>query len=233
MSIPINGLVWMGHSEHMLKQFTEKIYDGFTCLKMKIGGIDFDLECDILDYIRRRYYNKELTIRLDANGAFDEGEALNKIQRLAKFNIHSIEQPLAVGDSALPELINDSSIPIALDEELIPAGNFDERIDLLEKLKPRYLVLKPSLLGGFRATNEWIQLAEQRNIKWWITSALESNIGLNAIAQFTSTFDNNLHQGLGTGKLYENNIPSPLTIKGESIIYDLKKNWDLGMKTDE
>ena len=232
--IPINGLIWMGHSEDMLKQINERLYEGFTCIKLKIGGIDFDVECDILDYVRRRYFKQEITVRLDANGSFDSKTGINKLHRLAAFNIHSIEQPLKAGDPDLPGLVKESPIPIALDEELIGVHDSNEREELLKRIQPAYLVLKPSLLGGFSSTRNWIELAEKHNIGWWITSALESNIGLNAIAQFAAGYQNDLPQGLGTGRLYTNNIISPLTIKESHLFWNPGKEWkfELSENTD-
>ncbi len=223
----INGLVWMGHSEDMLKQVNEKVVEGFDCIKIKIGGIDFDVECDILDYIRRRYFKKDIILRLDANGSMTGTPAVNRLHRLAQFDIHSIEQPLKPGDSEMATLIKESPMPIALDEELIGVDELSSRKELLDRLKPSFLVLKPSLLGGFRSVEEWIGLASGRNIGWWITSSLESNIGLNAISQFTSNYDNPLHQGLGTGKLYTNNIESPLAVREGMIYYDSSKSWKI------
>ena len=224
----INGLIWMGHSEFMLQQVSQKIYDGFKTIKMKIGGMDFDMECDILDYIRRRYYKDDITIRLDANGSFSPKDALHKLERLSKYDIHSMEQPVPPGTPEMASIIKESSIPIALDEELIGIRDFDSKADLLSTLNPHYLILKPSLLGGFHSTNEWLQLAEAKGMEWWVTSALESNVGLNAIAQFTAQYNNPLPQGLGTGKLYENNFPSPLKLKGERLSYLQNKTWDIG-----
>lgn len=231
--ILLNGLIWMGHSEFMLQQISQKIYDGYKTIKMKIGGIDFDMECDILDYVRRRYFKDDIVIRLDANGSFKPDEALHKLERLSRFNIHSIEQPLPAGSSQLKDLIQKSPIPIALDEELIPVRDFDQKVDLLDELQPHYLILKPSLLGGFQSTKEWIGLAESKGVDWWITSALESNIGLNAIAQFVSQYDNELPQGLGTGQLYENNFDSPLKLKRDLMSYNPKSEWDLTINQDE
>ncbi|MDH5380792.1 MAG: o-succinylbenzoate synthase [Cyclobacteriaceae bacterium] len=226
--IPINGLIWMGNSEFMKKQLQEKIKMGFTCIKIKIGGIDFEEECKILSYVVNEYKNEGITLRLDANGAFSQDNALKKLEKLAKFNIHSIEQPLPSGSLYLFDLLRLSPIPIALDEELI--GKYGKReMEDIVSMKPNFLILKPSLLGGFRQTSEWIDIAEKENIGWWITSALESNIGLNAIAQFTAGFNNPIPQGLGTGLIYDNNVTSPLTIRGESLIYDKNKQWDISL----
>lgn len=220
--VPINGLIWMGGVDFMLQQVEIKIRDGFTCVKLKVGGNDFEKECDVLQYIRRKYYKQDIIIRLDANGAFKPEDAPYKLKELSRYGIHSIEQPLKKGSPALAELCAQSPIPIALDEELIGVSR-EQKVSLLDQLKPAYLVLKPSLHGGFAGCREWIALAEQRGMGWWITSALESNVGLNAIAQFASQYPLALPQGLGTGAIYENNIPSPLLAeKG----YLTKRGWD-------
>ncbi len=224
--IPINGLVWMGDKSFMKKQIDEKIMLGFKCIKIKIGALDFELELELLKYIRASYNPDELTLRVDANGAFSTQKALLKLKKLEAFDLHSIEQPIMPKQTmAMQLLCVKSKIPIALDEELIGVFGSDAKSELLDDINPQYIILKPTLLGGFRETSEWIALAEQRNIGWWITSALESNIGLNAICQFTANYNKNSHQGLGTGMLYENNIESPLTIVGESILYSQKKDW--------
>ncbi|RVU26905.1 o-succinylbenzoate synthase [Sandaracinomonas limnophila] len=220
-SLPINGLIWMGTPDFMLQQIAEKLNEGYTCLKLKIGAIDFEKELEILKSIREKYTSDKITLRVDANGAFAPSEALEKLQKLAVFDLHSIEQPIKAGQwSAMTELIQNSPIPIALDEELIGIRNKQTKIELLETTNPPFIILKPSLLGGFFETEDWIQLAEERNIKWWITSALESNYGLNAIAQFTANFPITMPQGLGTGKLYSNNFSSSLQIsKGKILNY--------------
>jgi o-succinylbenzoate synthase len=222
--IPINGLIWMGEMDFMLQQIELKIREGFRCIKLKVGGLDFVKECDLLQSIRRQYRH-DIEIRLDANGAFKEEDALPKLKELARFNIHSIEQPIKKGSPFLAELCRQSPIPIALDEELIGLIG-SEREALLKAVNPRYIILKPSLHGGMAGTMQWIALAEQLNIGWWITSALESNIGLNAIAQFTSTYQIQLPQGLGTGQIYENNFPSPLIVKGGNLYYRTQP-WDI------
>jgi O-succinylbenzoate synthase len=220
--VPINGLIWMGGVDFMLQQVEIKIRDGFTCVKLKVGGNDFEKECDVLQYIRRKYYKQDIIIRLDANGAFKPEDAPYKLKELSRYGIHSIEQPLKKGSPALAELCAQSPIPIALDEELIGVSR-EQKASLLDQLKPAYLVLKPSLHGGFAGCREWIALAGQLGMGWWITSALESNVGLNAIAQFASQYPLTLPQGLGTGAIYENNIPSPLLAeKG----YLTKRGWD-------
>lgn len=218
-AIPINGLIWMGDIEFMQKQIDQKLNEGFSCIKMKIGAIDFEKEIQILKEIRQRYSAKEITLRVDANGAFTPNNAGGKLQRLSELNIHSIEQPIRQGQpKEMKKLCAQSKLPIALDEELIGIYDASEKEQLLTLIAPHYIILKPSLVGGFKGTKEWIDAAEKHQIPWWITSALESNIGLNAIAQFTSTFPIQLVQGLGTGSLYKNNIPSQLEIqKGELI----------------
>jgi len=209
--IPINGLVWMGGLDFMLQQVEIKIRDGYRCVKLKVGGIDFEKECDVLQYIRRKYFRENIEIRLDANGAFKKEEALQKIQNLKRFQVHSIEQPIKPGLPEMEQLCRDSSIPIAFDEELIGINEPEKKEGLLKKLKPHFIILKPMLHGGMSGCDEWIQLAMENNIGWWMTSALESNIGLNAIAQFTAQYPNELPQGLGTGQIYTNNFFSSLS----------------------
>ncbi|MEY2794089.1 MAG: o-succinylbenzoate synthase [Bacteroidota bacterium] len=205
--LPINGLIWMGSPEFMRKQIDEKLAEGYTCLKLKIGAIDFKQELSILQSIRKRYSSNEITLRVDANGAFSLEEAPFKLEKLAKYEIHSIEQPIQTRQwEAMHHLCQTSPIPIALDEELIGIRDRKEKINLLESIRPPFIILKPSLLGGFFETEEWIQLAEERGIQWWNTSALESNYGLKAIAQFTANYPVIIPQGLGTGKLYANNF---------------------------
>lgn len=212
-SIAINGLVWMGNPDFMKRQIEEKLASGFSCIKLKIGAIDFEKELGLLDFIRSLYDEKTIEIRVDANGAFPSDSALNKLRQLAEFKIHSIEQPIAQNQpDTMSVLAKTSPIPIALDEELIGVSDQRQKENLLEKIKPQYIILKPSLIGGFRGTAEWISLAEKNNIGWWITSALESNIGLNAIAQFTYLQKNTMPQGLGTGGLYANNFECPLEV---------------------
>ena len=212
--IPINGLIWMDTKEEMIRQVEDKLEAGFDCIKLKIGALDFEDELEILRHLRST--SSEVTIRLDANGAFSTNEVFGKLKQLAEFTVHSIEQPIAPRQPVAMRLLSDKSpIPIALDEELI--GVEDKR-ELLESLCPQFVVLKPTLLGGFRQTTEWISIAESMNIDWWITSYLESNIGLNAIAQFVGNYEVTLPQGLGTGMLYENNVESELRIeKGELL----------------
>jgi o-succinylbenzoate synthase len=225
--IPINGLIWMGGLDHMLQQIDIKIKDGFRCIKMKVGSHNFEKECDILQYIRRKYYRENIEVRVDANGAFKPEDALYKLKELAKFNVHSIEQPIKPGLSEMAELCRQSLVPIALDEELIGVESAEAKKELLARLKPSYIILKPSLHGGLFACQEWIQLAESQGIGWWITSALESSIGLNAIAQFTSKYSIQIPQGLGTGTIYTNNIGSPLVVENGTLTYNHQIDWDL------
>lgn len=212
--IPINGLIWMGDKDFMRRQIDEKLKQGYSCLKMKVGAIGFEQEMEILSQIRHQYKESELTLRVDANGAFSPEEALSKLKQLAALKIHSIEQPIRAGQiSALAALCASSPLPIALDEELIGVHDFAHKKALLQEIKPQYIILKPSLHGGLSGCREWIDLAEAQRIPWWITSALEANVGLNAIAQFTATFTSPLHQGLGTGALYTENTPTNLFIE--------------------
>jgi o-succinylbenzoate synthase len=230
-SILINGLVWMGNETFMKQQIQEKIEQGFKCIKLKIGAINFKEELAILRSIRENFSANQIELRVDANGAFDSNTALDKLHQLSEFKLHSIEQPIAKDHTdIMAELCEKSPIPIALDEELIGVFSLQEKEDLLEKIKPQYLILKPSFVGGFRGTKEWIQLAENRNIGWWITSALESNIGLNAIAQWTFLQKNKMPQGLGTGALYTNNFESPLKVENGNLWYDKKLNWEFNFK---
>ena len=218
-SIPINGLVWMGSYEFMKKQVDQKVREGYSCIKIKIGAIDFDLECALIGYIRE-VYGKKLTIRVDANGAFNSKEVFSRLERLSSYKVHSIEQPVKAGQHALMrELSELNLVPVALDEELIGSYHPEAKEALLESIRPRYIVLKPTLLGGTKATVEWINLARQKKIGWWITSALESNVGLNVLAQFSADFDPHLEQGLGTGQLYRNNTPTNLSIERGRLHY--------------
>lgn len=224
--IPINGLIWMGDIDFMKKQINDKLEQGFHCLKMKIGALNFEDEYTVLKSIRESYSSTDLELRVDANGAFTPIEAPVKLDRLSKLKLHSIEQPIKQGQwEEMQRLCRHTPIPIALDEELIGIHIKDKRKELLDLIKPQYIILKPSLLGGFLSSKEWIKLAEERSIAWWITSALESNIGLNAIAQWTASLDTNAYQGLGTGLLYENNIESPLYIKGDQLFYNSLGKW--------
>ena len=224
--IPINGLVWMGTEEFMLKQISEKINEGYNCIKLKIGALNFEVELRILNYIRSQFTKDEISIRLDANGAFNTDEALIKLEKLAEYQIHSIEQPLKQGQvKAMRQLCASSPIPIALDEELIQVQTIEDKINLIEYIQPQFIILKPTLLGGFANCEEWVKIGEERSIGWWATSALESNIGLNAISQWMANFDVDIPQGLGTGQLFHNNIESPLTIQQGYLYYDIDKSW--------
>jgi o-succinylbenzoate synthase len=217
--IKINGLIWMGEKNFMLEQIEEKLAAGFDCIKLKIGAIDFQSELDLLAFIRSNYTAEQIELRVDANGAFAPADALSKLEQLAKFNLHSIEQPIKQGNwNAMRDLCKITPLPIALDEELIGITDLDQKRTLLETIRPQYIILKPSLIGGFKGTDEWIALAEELSIAWWITSALESNVGLNAIAQYTYSKNNPMPQGLGTGQLYTNNVPSGLTIENGHLI---------------
>lgn len=226
--IPINGLIWMGSRQQMQAQVEDKMKQGFRVLKLKVGAIRFSDELSILETIRSVSGADELELRLDANGAWSAGEAPEKLEQLSKFNIHSIEQPIAAGQTEqMAGICATSPIPVALDEELI--GNYDPSSmqELLSRIRPAYIILKPSLLGGFAVSGTWIRTAEKTGTGWWVTSALESNIGLNAIAQWTATLDNPMPQGLGTGGLYENNIPSPLVIRGDHLWHRANESWNL------
>ncbi len=215
-AIPMNGLIWMGTPAFMAAQLEEKLKEGFTTIKLKIGAIGFDEECALLAAVRERFTAKQITLRVDANGAYTPEEAPARLARLAEYDLHSIEQPIRAGQpEAMARLVRESPVPVALDEELIGIKEYREKRRLLEAIRPHYIILKPSLTGGFQHTREWIALAAEMRIGWWITSALESNIGLNAIAQFTAGFENPLPQGLGTGQLYRTNFPSGMvTEKG-------------------
>jgi o-succinylbenzoate synthase len=227
-NIDINGLVWMGDEAFMKQQIEEKLAQGFRCIKLKIGAINFQKELDLLYYIRQNFDEKTIEIRVDANGAFAENESLSKINQLSGYKLHSIEQPIAKNHiDSMTELCKITPIPIALDEELIGVFSFEDKEQLIQKIKPQYIILKPSFIGGFRGTKEWIDLAEKHQINWWITSALESNIGLNAIAQWTFLQHNPMPQGLGTGGLFTNNFDCPLEVKNGQLCYNSNLNWDV------
>mgnify|MGYP001793906479 FL=1 len=231
--ISINGLIWMGEVDFMLEQLEEKLKEGFQCIKMKIGAIAFKKELEILESIRNRFDRDTIELRVDANGAFSSDEALDKLNTLAQYHIHSIEQPIRQGQREdMRQLCEKTPFPIALDEELIGIHDMDNKAELLKTIKPQYIILKPSLLGGFQASKEWITLAEQQGIDWWVTSALESNIGLNAIAQWTYTLKNPMPQGLGTGGLYTNNFDSPLEIVNGHLRYNRDKEWSQNLITE-
>jgi L-alanine-DL-glutamate epimerase-like enolase superfamily enzyme len=226
--IAINGLVWMGDPGFMLQQIEEKINAGFSVIKMKVGAIDFEQELALIRHIRMNYPAEKIEIRIDANGAFRFVDVFKKLEQLAVFSIHSIEQPIKAGNpQMMAEVCRFSPIPVALDEELIGIVPDDDKKRLLDIILPQFIILKPSLLGGFENSQQWINLAEERGAAWWVTSALESNIGLNAIAQWTATHKNPLPQGLGTGSLYSNNIPSPLLVENGFLHYKPETSWQL------
>ena len=225
-AIAINGLIWMGEKDFMKSQIEDKLRSGFNCIKMKIGAIDFDTEIELLKYIRSQYSAEEIELRVDANGAFDPKNALEKLKRLSELKLHSIEQPIKQGNwEEMAKLCAETPLPIALDEELIGVFDVTKKKTLLQTIQPQYLIFKPSLIGGFKGTQQWIDLAENNNIGWWNTSALESNIGLNAISQFTYEKNVTMPQGLGTGNLYTNNVESPLEVKNGQISYNPGLNW--------
>ncbi len=218
----INGLIWMGTKEQMFQAIEDKLAQGFHCIKLKVGAIDFDEELALVKHIRQHFSKDEIELRLDANGAFTPQDVHQRLEELARYDIHSIEQPIAVNQWELLHQLcsSESPIPIALDEELIGHNSLSERQLLLDSIKPQYIILKPSLHGGFTGSDEWISEAKKRGIGYWATSALESNIGLNAIAQWCATLKSELPQGLGTGMLYTNNIDLPLSIEGEKIWFN-------------
>lgn len=225
--IKINGLVWMGQTDFMQTQIEEKLALGFDSIKLKIGALDFDLECYLLEGLRQRFDKSVLQIRVDANGAFSADEALGKLDRLSQFDIHSIEQPIAVNQwDEMKQLCMLSPVPIALDEELIGRYSDEEKEALLNAVAPHYLILKPSLIGGWTGANKWVSLAKKYGIDWWATSALESNLGLSAIAQWCADKQVSIPQGLGTGQLFTNNIESPLYLDGSFLGYDPDKEWN-------
>ncbi|RZJ50846.1 MAG: o-succinylbenzoate synthase [Chryseobacterium sp.] len=218
-SMMINGLIWMGDVGYMEEQIHEKLENGFHCIKLKIG-VDWKSEHEILQELRKKFSKEKLELRVDANGGFSKDEAKIVLKQLADLNIHSIEQPIKAGHwNDMADLCAETPTPIALDEELIGIISFNEKQELLEVVKPQYIILKPSLIGGFFGCDEWVAVAEQKNIGWWITSALESNIGLNAIAQYTFTKNNHMPQGLGTGGLFTNNFESDLELKGDRLFF--------------
>ncbi|AGC75132.1 o-succinylbenzoate synthase [Nonlabens dokdonensis] len=226
-SISINGLVWMGDQDFMMQQLEEKLKAGFNCIKMKIGAIDFEAEMGLLKLIRSRFRESEITIRVDANGAFTPDNAIQKLEAISKHQVHSIEQPIKQGQwQEMAALCEQTPLDIALDEELIGLYDRESKIKCLDTIKPQYVILKPALVGGFQSSREWIDLATQRNSGWWITSALESNVGLNAIAQFTYTLGSQMPQGLGTGSLYTNNIDAPLEIKKGHLWCNTSTGWN-------
>ncbi len=229
--LPINGLIWMGDYDSMQAQIDQKLADGFTTLKLKIGAINFDQELALLQNIRSRFSADQITLRVDANGAFSPADAPRRLAQLAELDLHSIEQPIRAGQpEAMADLCRQQVLPIALDEELIGCMEYIEKFRLLKKIQPQFIILKPTLLGGMRHCDEWIEIANRLGIGWWITSALESNIGLNAIAQHAAQYKHLLPQGLGTGQLYENNFASPLTVEHGYLRYDLAKPWSISIE---
>lgn len=226
-NISINGLVWMGDKLFMQNQIKSKLSKGFTTIKLKIGAINFETEMDLLKSIRKEYNSDEIEIRVDANGGFKPINALEKLNRLSEFELHSIEQPIQINQwEEMAKLCEKSPIDIVLDEELIGVFKRSEKEILINSIKPQYIILKPSLIGGIRGTQEWINIANRYKIGWWITSALESNIGLNAIAQYTYSMQTKIPQGLGTGGLFSNNIKSPLSVKNGALYYINNNDWE-------
>lgn len=216
--IPINGLVWMGSIDEMMSRLEEKIKKGFSCIKIKIGAIDFNDELRLLKYVRDRFSADTLELRVDANGAFTIDNVFPALKELARYDIHSIEQPLMAGQWDFMKMVCQvSPIPVALDEELIGINDIEVRREMLSHVAPSYIVLKPSLCGGFSGAGEWIRLANESKIGWWITSALESNVGLSALAQWVATLNVQMPQGLGTGALFENNFSSPLYLDNMNL----------------
>ena len=228
--IPINGLIWMGTESFMKQQIQDKIEAGFKCIKLKIGAINFKTELGLLKGIRKQFRESDIELRVDANGAFSPENALEKLKQLSEYNLHSIEQPIKAGQfNEMAKLCEQTPLPIALDEELIGVFCVTKKQELLQTIKPQYIILKPSFVGGFAGTDEWISLAENQNIGWWITSALESNIGLSAIAQYTYLKSNKMPQGLGTGSLFINNFQSPLQVKNGTLQYNTNLNWKFNL----
>ncbi len=227
-NIPINGLVWMGDYQTMRKRIIEKIKSGFNCIKLKVGALNFDDEVRLLKIIRNDFSENDIELRLDANGAFSATEVLDKLNVLSKFNIHSIEQPIKqLQWNEMSKVCSKSPIPVALDEELIGMVRRLQIREMLDIINPQYIILKPSLLGGFKQSSVFIEEAENANVGWWITSALESNIGLNAIAQWTYTLGSKLPQGLGTGQVFSDNITSPLSIVKATLHYNSEVEWNM------
>lgn len=222
--IEINGLVWMGNYEQMLSRLEDKIVQGFRCVKLKIGAIDFASELALIHKVRDRFGPDTIELRVDANGAFNMQNVFAALKELAPLHIHSIEQPIPAGNPELMQMVCQvSPVPVALDEELIGLNRREERIAMLDAIGPAYIVLKPSLIGGFSGAGEWIELARERGIGWWVTSALESNVGLSALAQWVATLDVNMPQGLGTGKLFSNNFDVPLQLQGDKLSFNPKE----------
>jgi len=230
-TIAINGLIWMGSERFMKAQIQDKLEAGFSCIKMKIGAIDFQTEINLLKSIRKQFSSKDIELRVDANGAFKPSEALEKLKILSDFDLHSIEQPIKQGQiHDMAALCKETPLPIALDEELIGVFSEDKKQELLDVIQPQYIILKPTLIGGFKGSSSWINIANRKNIGWWITSALESNVGLNAIAQYTYSLHTHLPQGLGTGSLFTNNFQSPLEVKEGALQYSKVKHWEFNLE---
>ncbi|MCB4808625.1 o-succinylbenzoate synthase [Tamlana sp. 62-3] len=228
--ININGLIWMGSEAFMKKQIEDKIKAGFSCIKMKIGAIDFETEINLLKSIRESFSKTDIELRVDANGAFSPLEALEKLKILSELELHSIEQPIKQGQiEAMATLCEQTPLPIALDEELIGVFSVTNKAQLLQTINPQYIILKPTLVGGFKGSDEWINLAEKNNIGWWITSALESNIGLNAIAQYTFNKNTTMPQGLGTGGLFTNNFESPLQVNNGKLSFNKNVSFNFNL----
>ena len=228
--IPINGLIWMGTETFMKDQIKSKIEEGYTCIKLKIGAIDFQAELDLLKFIRTHFSADDMELRVDANGAFSPADALEKLKRLSDYNLHSIEQPIKQGQvEEMAKLCQSTPLDIALDEELIGIFDVTDKVDLLNTIQPQYIILKPTLVGGFQGSDAWIETAKNFDINYWVTSALESNVGLNAIAQWTYTLQNNKPQGLGTGSLFTNNFDSPLQVKSGKLHYSKTTNWNFNL----
>lgn len=232
-TIEINGLIWMGDFDKMLERIKSKILEGFKCIKLKIGAIGWEKEMEMIRFIRNSYNENDLMIRVDANGGFIYETCLKKLGELADLGVHSIEQPIKAGQPALmSELCRKTPLPIALDEELIGKGNTEERVNTLEQIMPQYIILKPALCGGFSGASDWIKESENRGIGWWITSALESNVGLNAIAQFVASVGAQGPQGLGTGGLFTNNFETPVTLHGDRLSFNPSLPFDYSQFSD-
>lgn len=220
-SIEINGLIWMGDFKEMRERIDSKLNEGFKCIKLKVGAIDWKKEVELIEYIRSAYDREQIEIRVDANGGFSMENALPRLKRLADLGVHSIEQPIKAGTPELMRFLCEvSPLPIALDEELIGKFSYEDKMRLIDEVKPAYVILKPTLIGGYSGATEWINLAEERGIGWWMTSSLESNVGLNALAQWVATLKTDMPQGLGTGALFTNNIKSPLRLESDRLIYN-------------
>lgn len=228
--ISINGLIWMGSKAYMKDQIKSKIEAGFTCIKLKIGAIDFQTELNLLKSIRSQFSSDDIELRVDANGAFSYEDALEKLKRLSDYDLHSIEQPIKQGQiEEMANLCQTTPLDIALDEELIGVFDVTNKQNIIQTIQPQYIILKPTLVGGFQGSNEWIEVAENANIGYWITSALESNVGLNAIAQWTYTLRSKRPQGLGTGSLFTNNFDSPLEVNNGTLQYNKTTNWNFNL----